>query len=341
VALRRSSEVALRILIIDDSEDVQVFIATLLRLAGYTDLVTASTLGEAALYLAERDDRGCSPLDLILLDVMMPQMDGYELCRRIKADPSLQDIPVVMVTAKTKSRDLEEAFAAGANDYLTKPIERVEFMARVRSALRLKQEMDTRKAHELELERKSAELEAANARLRSLSALDGLTGIANRRAFDEFLEREWKRAIRKASSLAFIMVDIDHFKGYNDRYGHLAGDECLKQVAHTLAAHAKRPGDLVARFGGEEFGVILADTDMAGAQSVAEAMRRDVEALAIVHEASATAPVVTISLGVATHVPLPLETSERLVMAADRALYQAKSSGRNRFAVAGDFLPVS
>jgi diguanylate cyclase (GGDEF)-like protein/PAS domain S-box-containing protein len=180
--------------------------------------------------------------------------------------------------------------------------------------------------HMLEKEK----LVEVNVVLQQLSSIDGLTSIANRRYFDENLEREWRRAIRKKTELSLIMIDIDYFKSFNDTYGHLSGDECIKTVAQVLNSSVNRPGDLAARFGGEEFIVLLPDTEPEGAMKVARTIRATVEALQVVHEGSTINNYVTVSLGVATTSPEPEQTPKELVFAADRALYQAKENGRNR-----------
>ncbi|MBP8273020.1 MAG: GGDEF domain-containing protein [Acidobacteria bacterium] len=179
------------------------------------------------------------------------------------------------------------------------------------------------------VEERTSALERLNEELQRLTATDGLTGVANRRRFDEALDHEWRRAIRAVAPLACIMIDIDHFKAFNDRYGHLQGDACLRQIAHALVSTVRRAGDIVARYGGEEFAVVLPATALAGAQRVAEQLRTTVENLKIPHDASGTSTVVTISLGVSAVVPQQGVMPHTLVAAADRALYQAKRSGRN------------
>jgi len=261
---------------------------------------------------------------------MMPQVDGIEACRRIKAHEKLRDIPIIMVTARTEESDLAEAFAAGAIDYITKPIKVIEMLARLRSALTLKHELDGRRARQQELVEVTRQLREANQSLQRLSTLDALTGVPNRRSFNNSLYREWGRAVRDGVPISFIMIDVDYFKAYNDHYGHPQGDECLRQVAKTLHDQVKRPGDILARYGGEEFVALLTHTGVEGATAVAEAFRASVERLDLRHEHSAAADHVTLSLGVASTIPDRHSTPDDLVSAADQALYEAKHQGRNR-----------
>jgi diguanylate cyclase (GGDEF)-like protein len=247
--------------------------------------------------------------DLILLDVMMPDMDGYEVCRRLKADPLLQGIPVIFVSAMTQQEDETIGLELGAVDYITKPFSPAIVQLRVRNQLELKRQRDL---------------------LERLAMVDGLTGLPNRRAFDDLFEREWRRASRNRSAVSLLMLDIDHFKAYNDAYGHLVGDDCLKQVAIALAQALVRPADFVARFGGEEFVCVLPETDGDGALVMAEKLRQAVEQLQIPHRMSPTTDRVTISCGVATQMPDTDRDSAALVGMADEQLYRAKHAGRNR-----------
>lgn len=315
----------MQILIIDDSSTVRLLIKSFLKEAGYTDLLTAESAKAAFEILAAKVN-----IDLILLDVMLPDMDGIRACQIIKADKHLQDVPVIIVTSLTEVVHLEKAFAAGAMDYVTKPINNIELLARIRSALRLKQEMDRRKVREQKLLEVTMQLETAVGKLNILSSQDGLTGISNRRHFDESLLDEWARGLRSAKPLSLILVDIDCFKAYNDTYGHQAGDECLKTVAQTLQGILKRPGDKVCRYGGEEFAAILPETPSKGALFIAEKMRAKIEALNIKHEKSKARPIVTISIGVATLLPTQSYNPPELIALADKALYKAKNEGRNR-----------
>ncbi len=314
------------ILIVDDSVDSRRLVRRFLEEEGHREFLESGSADEALQLLQS----GRAPIELIIMDLQLPGMDGIEACRRIAEDPALRDIPVIVLTANTENRNLPAAFQAGAVDYLLKPVNPIELAARIRSTLRLKREMDQRKQREAELLDMAHKLADANLELERLSSLDGLTGLTNRRRFDQLYVHEWKRAIRVGSSLSAILIDIDHFKAYNDRYGHPAGDECLRRVAASLRETAARPGDSVARYGGEEFVAVLADTDGAGARVLAERMRVAIEKLRVEHAASTTAPHVTLSLGVATMTPDDATTPAALLSAADEALYEAKKGGRNR-----------
>lgn len=266
--------------------------------------------------------------DLILLDIIMPGMDGFEVARRIRQlEKDGEWTPIIFLTARTGDDDLERGIAVGGDDYLVKPVSEVVLKAKVRAMQRIAQ----MRYSLLVLTRK---LDDANRELTRLSSVDGLTGIANRRRFDETLLKEWRRASRTQEPLALLVADVDAFKQFNDGYGHQIGDECLKAVARTLEGALRRPTDLVARYGGEEFACILPETTEEGATMVAESMRAAVEALCITHRFSSVAPIVTISIGVATTVPRRGDDSGflKLLKAADEALYEAKHAGRNRVA---------
>ncbi|MEE2732452.1 MAG: diguanylate cyclase [Pseudomonadota bacterium] len=257
--------------------------------------------------------------DLILLDIMMPGIDGYETCRRLKANRETTDIPVVFLTAKDNERDIEQGLCLGAVDYISKPFSMPILKARLRNHLALK--------HKSNL-------------LLQLACTDELTRVANRRHFDYVFERELARAQRNHSALSVIMIDVDHFKKYNDYYGHPEGDRCLRQVSRALSSILHRPADLLARYGGEEFIVLLPETDAQGAMEIAEKLRQAVFDLSIPHKHAECGNRVTISLGLSAYTsltqltPQTTQTSADLLNSADKALYQAKSSGRNRFVAA-------
>ena len=291
------------ILVVDDSpENLQVMAAVLKE--HYK--VRVAINGERALALATAPE----PPDLILLDVMMPGMDGYEVCSRLKSNPATAGIPVLFVSSCDEEEDEARGLSVGAIDYIIKPIRPSIVQARVRNHIELKRSRDL---------------------LQRLTTQDHLTGISNRRRFDDYLEMEWRRAAREHAPISLISMDIDHFKAYNDHYGHPGGDQCLIQVAKALAAGVTRPTDLVGRCGGEEFASVLPGTDSAGAINLAEQMRTGVLAQGLEHAHSATHNHVTISLGVATLLPQADESPQALVDLADAALYEAKSAGRNRF----------
>lgn len=498
------SEAKAEILLVDDQPDTLRLLSIMLNSQGYRVNRVAS--GSAAL----KEVRRSTP-DLILLDIRMAGMDGYEVCQRLKANDATQDIPIIFLSALNDTLDKVKAFNVGGVDYVTKPFEFAEVLARVENQIQicllrrqlqdkneeLQEEIHRRKQSEKtlvnqaqkeqalnrviqeihksmdldtvfftaiseigkllhldfatimnyspqqhiwlpvaeyrqstdaeshlyaslpdegnpitaklksgemicldnagllkdnihstlakrstgswlivplevnhqvwgslsllrrqpspwqEAEVKSAEalasqlaiaiqqaelyqkLQEANYELERLATLDGLTQVANRRNFDQYLEAEWREARREQSALAIILCDVDHFKNYNDTYGHLAGDDCLKAVAGALSQVVKRPDDLVARYGGEELAVVLPRTDLTGAAHIAEAIRRQVYNLQIAHSDSTAADVVTLSLGVASFIPKPEQTGQDLINQADKALYQAKEAGRNRLALYG------
>ncbi len=327
----------MKILIVDDSRHIQMQIKIFLHSGGYSDLLLASSAAQAYHHLGlDNHIETRLGVDLILLDIIMPDINGIETCRMLKSIQHTRDIPVIMVTGDTTDKSLQEAFEVGAADYITKPLKKVELLARVGAALRLKQETDARKTREQELlqlttllEDTNKKLQLSNEALQRMVNVDGLTGLANRRYFDQFLVKEWRRAVRLSHQMSLIMIDIDFFKSYNDTYGHQQGDDCLKEVAKALNAPLKRPLDLVARYGGEEFVVLLPDTDAEGVRNVAVLLQKSVADLQISHQGSSLNQLVTISSGVTTMFPERGDSHEMLVMYADKALYQAKAEGRN------------
>jgi diguanylate cyclase (GGDEF)-like protein len=253
--------------------------------------------------------------DVVLLDAVMPIMDGFTCCTNLQKIAGGNRIPVLIITALEDADSVNQAFEAGAVDYVTKPIHWAVLFQRVR---RLIQQV-----------RLYEELEKANHELKRLATSDGLTQVANRRHFDEYLQQEWQRMQREKGPLSLILCDIDFFKAYNDTYGHQAGDDCLRQVAAALQRSAKRSVDLAARYGGEEFAIILPNTDMEGAVQVAQDIQESIQDLAIAHRKSKVGEILTVSIGVATTIPVPFIAPQMLIEAADRALYQAKDDGRN------------
>lgn len=330
----RKERLTMNILIVDDSLVTRTFLADMLHEAGYDNIIQAASMEEVFTIFCDKDKSLCPLVDLVLLDIHLPGKDGIEGCRELKQIDQFQDVPVIIISGLDQLDNLESAFAAGASDYLTKPPNRLELKARVSSALKLKREIDRRKARERELLELTERLEAANAELQLLSTRDGLTGIANRHAGRAFLSREWLRAIREQHEFSVIMVDIDFFKLYNDSHGHLEGDECLKMVANALQNGLHRPADILVRYGGEEFMALLPDTGSDGAFIVGRAMQDAVAATQLHHGSSTVSSHVTVSVGIASTIPGEDMPVEALIASADRALYRSKQAGRNRISVA-------
>ena len=292
------------ILCIDDDRDVLSLLEKIL--SGMDNTIISCVTGEQGLIEARR-----SQPNLILLDIMMPEMDGYEVCRRLKNDEATKNIPVIFITAKNENEFEDEGLKIGAVDYIRKPFYPSIVKSRVKT--------------QLELKLKTAMLE-------KMAFLDGLTNIYNRRKFDEMLELESKRAMRSNFPLSLIMIDVDHFKQFNDQYGHAEGDACLRMIAQALQDMLPRSGDLVARYGGEEFAIILPQTDHKGAVYLAAQLIKGIRKLQMFPDHSQSAVHVTISIGVATVIPgrnnvTPLQ----LIEGADAMLYLAKQNGRNQY----------
>jgi diguanylate cyclase (GGDEF)-like protein len=287
------------VLIVDDDRVNRTILADLL---GGECRVLLAKDGVSALRRASEEP----DLDLILLDVSMPEMNGYEVLRRLKAERRTSDTAVIFITALTDEQDEEHGLSLGVLDYVFKPIRPVIVHARIRNHLRLV-------AQRKELER--------------LATRDSLTGLANRRHFDQVFDLACRRSVRTGEPLNLAMVDVDHFKQYNDRYGHGAGDDALREVAHVLSAIARRPYDVAARYGGEEFVLLLpgpVDLD-----ALLEQLRLDILSLALTHEASQVEKVVTVSCGGVTITGPIMPNPAMLLHRADTLLYQAKGQGRN------------
>jgi len=402
------------ILIVDDAPDNLGVLRTMMLRQGYQTFVATS--GERALDIALR----VKP-DLVLLDIVMPGMDGMEACRRLKAHQATARIPVIFMSARGDTEDIVAGFDIGAADYIAKPLRMEEVCARVRAQLRIHDNSASQSVHadrlrmivdsmdqglmivedggriqyanpacerylgyrpeelvglrlgelmasdagsetvegtrEVSIRHRDGGLRAMDLTMTPMHAagglhvallhdithhkqsedalqraamLDPLTQIANRRQFDAFLDKEWQRAIRNATPLSLVVLDVDHFKLYNDTLGHAAGDACLQKVARALQDQAARPTDLAARYGGEEFVLLFAETPLEAAAGLAETIRAAVEALQLPNPRSPTSPWLTVSVGVATIVPTQLDGIEQFFVCADRAMYAAKSGGRNR-----------
>jgi diguanylate cyclase (GGDEF)-like protein len=318
------------ILVVINAEETRERVLSLLEGGGHHDLKCVGCSQEALRLLGAANPEHATPFNSVLADVDLPGVGGVELCRWIRELSHVCNLPVLLLAEKPGKETLREIFDAGATDFVAKPVCEYELLGRVRSALKLQCTLKECESRENELLEATRQLQRLNEKLHRLAILDDLTGIANRRFFNVLLHQEWGRATREVVPLSLILIDIDYFKNYNDHYGHLQGDQCLKQVASTLNGMIRRPGDLVARFGGEEFVVLLAHTSLQGARAVAEGLRQGVENLNLRHPDSAVSDRVTISLGVASLVPDRGFSVDSLLAAADRAVYQAKVEGRNR-----------
>ncbi len=289
------------LLIVDDQQSIIHLIHAFL---GPQYTVHIATNGAEALELAKLHKP-----DLILLDVVMPQMDGYEVCRRLKADPALQIIPIIFITGRDNEEDEVKGLELGAVDFIRKPLNPVITRARIKAQVQLKFQSDL---------------------LRSIALIDGLTGIANRHRLEDELHTQWRQCARDQEPLSIVICDLDYFKQFNDTYGHLEGDGCLRTIAQTLKSIILRPSDMAARYGGEEFMLLLPRTDLQGAQYVVQELFRQIELQAIEHKDSPFG-VVTISAGIATGYPKPASRYDSIMQAADKQLYKAKKQGRNQF----------
>ena len=290
-----------KLLVVDDQA---INIQVLYRCFAGDYQVFMATDGEQALKICSNN-----PPDLILLDVVMPGLDGFEVCKRLKADVTTSHIPVIFVTSHTDPAQETHGLNVGAVDFIAKPVNPDVVRARVKTHLTLKFQSDL---------------------LRKLVFLDGLTGVFNRRYFDQQLSTEWARATRNQSPLSLILLDVDFFKLFNDRYGHQAGDDALRTVSNALKTCLRRPADLVARYGGEEFACVLPETSYDDALQLAHELERRVRELALPHQSSSVAEVLTISVGLATRAGNTDGDVRDLVGLADNLLYKAKHTGRGR-----------
>ena len=325
-----AADVPIMVLLVDD----QAIVAEAVRRA------LAADEGIDFHYCARADEAMNAALQtrptVILQDLVMPGIDGLTLVREYRANPAMRDVPIIVLSSKEEPVIKSAAFAAWANDYLVKLPDRIELVARIRyhsrSYINLLQRDEAYRA----LRQSQQQLLSVNLELRRLTHSDGLTGLSNRRYLDEYLTAEWRRGAREQSELSMMMIDVDNFKLYNDTYGHVAGDEVLKRIATTVEGCLGRPGDLSARFGGEEFAVVLPGTSIGGVRLLGEKIRREVEALQLPHANSSTGRYVTISVGGAARVPTAESAMTSLIEAADLALYRAKGDGKNRVVVGMD-----
>jgi diguanylate cyclase (GGDEF)-like protein len=314
----------MKILVVDDVRLQRELMSMMIESLGHTALLASD--GQEAVDMVRRERP-----DLVLMDIEMPVMNGYQATREITREQDEDWLPVIFLSVSENDQDLEMAIESGGSDYLVKPVSRAVLGAKIASMLRIN---DMRR-RQLEL---SQQLQLAYSELELTSQRDGLTGVSNRGNFDVQLQREVARAKRARSPISVVLVDVDYFKRYNDHYGHPAGDACLRMVAEALQSACRRPADFVARYGGEEFVLVLPETPAEGALLVAEVARAAVVGCAIPHAPAAGTPFVTISAGVATAAPGDDIGPDRLVAAADAALYRAKDSGRNRV-LAADLRP--
>ena len=297
----------MRILVVDDTKLIREMVSAIIRHQGYTP-VTASGATEALAVLQDGN------IDLILMDIEMPEMNGFELTRLIRK--LLKHwVPIIFLTGSTEDSHLAEGIDAGGDDYLTKPVNATVLSAKIRAMARIAQ--------------MKADLDEVNIKLLQLTQLDPLTEAVNRRGLDESLERAWRIRQRENTELALIFLDIDHFKTYNDNYGHQQGDQCLKLFTGIVQNQLLRPADILARYGGEEFVALLPNTSLAGAEKIAADIISALQQANLPHAFSDTAEYITASLGISSS-HLGAKDSHELLKQADKAVYLAKQQGRNR-----------
>lgn len=291
-----------KILLVEDDIDSRNYITRLLENQSYK--VNHAYTGE------EATDRALTiQPDLVLLDIQLPGIDGFEVCEKLKSEPEMRDIPVIFLTGMTDKENLIRGLRIGAVDYITKPFHSLELTARVKTHIDLRQK---------------------TLQLIDLVERDSLTRLGNRRKLTETLNNEWRRCQREEKPISLIILDIDNFKAYNDTYGHLKGDECLRKLARVLSRSIRRPTDLAARYGGEEFVIVLGNTSKEGVKTVASTIQRNIADMNIEHKSSGVAPYVTCSAGAVTVLPSKTFSTQDLLLAADQNLYQAKANGKNQ-----------
>ncbi|WP_114765770.1 GGDEF domain-containing response regulator [Vibrio rhodolitus] len=318
------------VLIVDDRPENLIALEVLLE-SFDVEIVSASSGEEALAHTLDHE------FALVLLDVQMPGMDGYEVAELLRGNKKTKSIPIIFVTARSKTEHhIFRGYELGAVDYMFKPLEPIVFKGKVNVFIELYQQREALRRKTIESDQKLAELEElqqqleeTNEQLLMLSTTDGLTGLYNKRCFEQIFAEEWERASRTQTSLSLIMLDIDHFKLYNDTFGHHLGDDCLKTVAKAISNMQLRELDRIARVGGEEFAIILPDTDQAGAELVAERVRKVIVDLQLPHSEASGRATVTASFGVSSVQPQRGLSSRYLAEAADDALYESKRNNRN------------
>jgi len=314
-----------KVLIVEDGKVAIKAISGFLEDMDVQPLIAETGNAAIELYRRERPD-------IILLDIILPDITGYEVAKQVRKLQGKDDwTAIIFLSAMSKDADLARGIQAGGDDYLIKPAGRVVLQAKVAAMYRLVRMQRALVKLTEQLNQANEQLNHANQELHRVSMTDGLTGIANRRLFDESLAREWRRCARIQKPISIVMLDVDHFKKFNDRYGHQAGDECLKAAAKQIAGAVPRASDLAARYGGEEFVLILGETDGEGACLVADRIRQQVAGLKVAHEDSPH-HYVTVSCGISTAFPRDDNPVDKLVKTADNALYLAKKQGRNTVA---------
>lgn len=322
-----SSRQEINILVVDDRVENLLVLESLLEHME-CNIIKATSGNEALGLMLEHE------FALVLLDVQMPDMDGFETAELMRMNSKTRYVPIIFVTAISKEqRCIFKGYEVGAVDYLFKPIEPVILQSKVKVFLELynQKRIVEEQAVLLQIKIKElSDLKEANFKLENLSLSDGLTGISNRRAFDNYIDKSLRNCMRSEKPISLIMADIDYFKAYNDNYGHLQGDDCLIKVAKGLTSSVKRPLDFVARYGGEEFAIILPETDENGAMIIAEKVKEAIGSLNIPHEHSNVAPYITLSLGLVSLWPDKSYSISEFIDCADKALYEAKFKGRNQ-----------
>jgi two-component system, chemotaxis family, response regulator WspR len=319
-----SSDYLIKVLLVDDQLIVGESVRRALAQQPNLEFRYCSSPGEAVQFAEQYQPT------VILQDLVMPGVDGLTLVQQYRANPLTKDIPIIVLSTKEESTIKSEAFAMGASDYLIKLPDAIELVARVRHHSKAYLNQLQRDAAYLALHESQRKLMEINVELQRLTNVDGLTGLSNRRYFNEYMDAQWRLAAREHAPLSVLMIDVDSFKPYNDTYGHLAGDEVLKAIASAMQSSFVRPTDLTARFGGEEFVVVLPATPAVSLPALGERLRHNVEALRIPHSGATVGGIVTISIGGATRTSENDKPFLPLIEAADTALYEAKKSGKNR-----------